>query len=228
MVRLADIRARGIVELFRGANFDVGLDRLKATMREAEDEANNIRFGQNLEVPSKTVVYEILEKLGIEETGELFDNAWRIYTDSLLTINIELKPGAGEALRQLKTNGYRLGLVSNTAYGEKLRTILKNFGLARYFDCMLFSDEFGLRKPRPEIFRAALAEVKTDARQAVHVGDRVDLDVLGAKNAGMFAIYLDADRAPYPEGFPRPDITVHSLAEVPAAVQEISLMQSAK
>ncbi len=171
---------------------------------------------------SETVVRQVLKKLGVEIKPALFIQVWNTYTDSLLAIDIKLKPGADLVIRQLKMKGYLVGLVSNTAYGEKLRTILQNYGIRSYFDAMLFSDEFGIRKPRPEIFLAALEKLGAQPTQAVHVGDRVDLDVLGAKNAGMFSIYLDEDHQPYPEGFPKPDITVHGLNEVVEAVEELN------
>lgn len=188
-------------------------------MDRVDEEANEVRFGRNVEVSSRKIVEWVLENLGLGERPELRDALFDIYNQSLLSIKLEIKNGAKEVLSDLRAKGYRLGLISNTAYGEKLRTILKNFSVASYFDVMVFSDEFGLRKPRREIFQAALDQLQIRADEAAHVGDRPDLDVLGAKNAGIVSIYLNENSEPYPEGYPKPDITIHNLSEVTAVVE---------
>ena len=49
-----------------------------------------------------------------------------------------------------------------------------------------------MAKPSPEIFKEALLEVGvTDAQQAMHVGDDMERDILGARKAGMRALLLD-------------------------------------
>lgn len=223
--KLADIRSKLVAGLLKSQGIEKTPEAVKQTIREVDREADKIRFGRNREVTSETVVRQVLKKLGVEvELNPLFlEQVWKEYTDSLLAIAIGMKPGADRVIRQLMAKGYLIGLVSNTAYGDKLRTILDKFGIGSYFGCMLFSDEFGIRKPRPEIFLAALEKLGVEPGQAVHIGDRVDLDVQGAKNAGIYSIYLDEDNQPYPEGFPRPDITVHGLNEVAEAVEEINV-----
>jgi putative hydrolase of the HAD superfamily len=52
----------------------------------------------------------------------------------------------------------------------------------------------GVAKPDPEIFRAALALARVAPAAAVHVGDMVSTDVVGARAAGIIPIHLDPDR----------------------------------
>jgi putative hydrolase of the HAD superfamily len=229
--RLADLRVEGIVRLLTDAGCARAPDTVRQTMRQVDAAADKIRFGRNEEVSSKTIVHQILAGLGVSDRDPSVEAPiWKFYTDSLLAIRLLVLPGAPDALGLLQARGYRIGLISNTSYGEKLRAILANFNLVSFFDVLLFSDEFGIRKPRPEIFRAAIDRLSVSAREAVHIGDRVDLDVVGAKNAGFFSIYLNGNGAPYPLGYPEPDRIVHSLAEVPAAVEVINRckMQSEK
>jgi FMN phosphatase YigB (HAD superfamily) len=70
--------------------------------------------------------------------------------------------------------------------GAVLRRVLAVYGLLDLFDVTVFSNEFGVSKPHPSIFRhtlTALGGVEPGA--ALHVGDIERLDVEGALGAGM-------------------------------------------
>ena len=91
--------------------------------------------------------------------------------------------GRGDAARA----GYRLGVICNTgmAGGRVLREVLRRHGLLDYFDVTVFSNEFGMSKPHPSIFRAHArgARAVSQPREALHVGDIEELDVEGARRA---------------------------------------------
>ena len=76
-------------------------------------------------------------------------------------------------------------------WDDRLRALLDEVGLARYFDSMTISCEIGVEKPNAEIFLAALRAAGATASQAVHVGDSYEEDVRGAEAAGMNAILVD-------------------------------------
>jgi FMN phosphatase YigB (HAD superfamily) len=59
----------------------------------------------------------------------------------------------------------------------------------------VFSDEFGLAKPDPSIFKHTLRRLGGILPgQALHVGDIEELDVRGARRAGLFsALYAPGD-----------------------------------
>ena len=98
-------------------------------------------------------------------------------------------PGAYEVLDFLKSKGYRLAVISNNdgRTPEKCDEV----GMRRYFELILDSTNLGLIKPDPRIFRHALDEMGISAEEAVHVGDMYGADVMGAKNAGMDAVWLN-------------------------------------
>jgi putative hydrolase of the HAD superfamily len=78
---------------------------------------------------------------------------------------------------------------------------------------VLFSSQFGRRKPAPEIYRAALEAVGVAAERALFVGDRLREDYEGPRAIGMRAIVCTAHAAEIPPpGIP----TIASLAELPA------------
>jgi FMN phosphatase YigB (HAD superfamily) len=53
------------------------------------------------------------------------------------------------------------------------------------------SQEVGFNKPQPEIFLAALKQAGVKPPEAVYVGDQHQIDVVGARGAGMLGILLD-------------------------------------
>ena len=71
--------------------------------------------------------------------------------------------------------------------------LLKQLGIAPYFDFAIASDVFGVSKPDSRIFEEALRRADVDASQALHVGDSYDADVVGAKNAGITPILIDRE-----------------------------------
>lgn len=103
--------------------------------------------------------------------------AWEIYDDVV------------PALDALRRNGVRLGVVSN--WDSRLPDLLRMLGLAEYFETIVVSHLEGLEKPDPAIFERALERMGGRARQALYVGDRPEVDLVGARAAGMDAVIVD-------------------------------------
>ena len=154
----------------------------------------------------------------VERVAEAFGGA-------LLEIPPSLSPHVAETLEELRRDGIAIGLVSNTGrtWGRYIRRVQETFGIGRFFDVRVFSDEVGVRKPVRAIFEVALQGLGFPADRVVHVGDDVDADVIGAKDVGMRAVWFNADRQGYrpryrrrSEASPdRADAVVRDLAELP-------------
>jgi putative hydrolase of the HAD superfamily len=109
-----------------------------------------------------------------------------------------LAAGTREALDRLRAGGLRLGVVSNS--DGRVEEALVAAGLRDCFDVVLDSALVGVEKPDPAIFRAALAALGVAPAEALYVGDLYDVDVAGARAAGMEAALLLPDAAgPGPE-----------------------------
>ncbi len=93
-----------------------------------------------------------------------------------------------EALARLRAAGLRLGVVSNS--DGRVEAALEAAGLLQYFDVVLDSALVGVEKPDPAIFRAALDALGVRPDEALYVGDLYEVDVLGARAAGMDAVLL--------------------------------------
>ncbi|HEY7481923.1 MAG TPA: HAD-IA family hydrolase [Gemmatimonadales bacterium] len=102
-----------------------------------------------------------------------------------------LAAGTREALDRLRSAGLRLGVVSNA--DGRVEEALVAAGLRDCFDVVLDSALAGVEKPDPAIFRAALDALGVTAAEALYVGDLYEVDVVGARAAGMEAVLLLAD-----------------------------------
>ena len=99
-------------------------------------------------------------------------------------------PHVHVAVEAMKAAGYHLAVICNTgmAGGRVLREVLRRHGLLDFFEVTVFSNEFGIAKPHPSIFQHTLAALGGIApAQALHVGDLEELDVEGARRAGVFS-----------------------------------------
>ncbi len=99
-----------------------------------------------------------------------------------------LFPDAAQTLSSLRAAGLKLGLITNGSVRMQ-SSKLKSLVLVPAFDTVLISDAEGVSKPNPEIFRRASERLSTHPEQAVFVGDHPDVDVLGARSAGMKAVW---------------------------------------
>jgi putative hydrolase of the HAD superfamily len=117
-------------------------------------------------------------------------------------------PGTREALERLRDAGIRLAVISNS--DGRAATALAAGGLLDAFEFVVDSGEVGVEKPDPRIFRMALERMGVSAGDALYVGDLYEVDVVGARAAGLEAALLD------PSGeHRRPDVTtVTSIADL--------------
>jgi HAD superfamily hydrolase (TIGR01549 family) len=111
-----------------------------------------------------------------------------------------------DTLARLRNAGLKLGVVSNS--DGRVAEALEAAGLREYFDVVVDSALVGVEKPDPAIFRAALAALDVSPAEALYVGDLYEIDVVGARAAGMDAVLLVGGGGSTPAGC----ATVISLA----------------
>ena len=99
-----------------------------------------------------------------------------------------LFPDAAQTLSCLRTSGLKLGLITNGSIRMQSRK-LQCLALSPLFDTILISDAEGISKPDRQIFHRALDRLNTTPAHAVFVGDHPEVDVAGARAAGMQAIW---------------------------------------
>jgi len=132
-----------------------------------------------------------------------------------------LMPGVPEVLETLKERGYKLGLICNSGAtpGCIQRRFLSNMGVSHHLDVLTFSDEERLAKPSPAMFLETLKALKVLPEASVHIGDRPETDILGAKALGMKAVLIGS-ASPDGIGYD-PDACIQHLNELPAVLERL-------
>jgi putative hydrolase of the HAD superfamily len=92
----------------------------------------------------------------------------------------------------------RVGVITNNTVSEQQEK-LATFGFAPHVDVLVTSEEIGVAKPDPQIFRHALAKLECDPYEAVMIGDAWVQDILGATAAGIRALWLNRNGLPHPD-----------------------------
>lgn len=140
------------------------------------------------------------------EARELSVRLDPIYLDKLAQGRI-LVPGAIPLLESLRHSGAKIGILSNGFEDVQYRKI-DNAGLRPYIDLTVLSDEIGVNKPNPEIFRHAMqrsGELNPDRH--IMIGDNPATDIAGAVTAGWQAIWFSRDDTT-PAVYPNDDVAV--------------------
>ena len=102
------------------------------------------------------------------------------------TMQTQLVEGAIELLDYLK-NKYTLSIVSN-GFVEVQYIKLRRSGLLPYFTHIFLSEEIGYQKPDIRFFQAVLAKIDAKNTECLLIGDNLQTDIQGAKNANIDAI----------------------------------------
>jgi HAD superfamily hydrolase (TIGR01509 family) len=119
----------------------------------------------------------------------------------------QILPGTREALERIRER-YAIAVISNA--DGRIDAVLGRCGICDCFASITDSGNVGHEKPHPEIFAAALREMKADPSESLYVGDVYSVDYIGARNAGMDAVLFDVSGAYRSRELPR----VESLAEL--------------
>tara|TARA_R100001369_G_scaffold92445_1_gene137588 strand:+ start:3128 stop:3811 length:684 start_codon:yes stop_codon:yes gene_type:complete len=124
----------------------------------------------------------------IEYSLQEIDAMATSYIDELPVDN-HLFDGAIDLLDYLSKK-YRLHIITN-GFHEVQHLKLKKSGIYTYFKTVTTSEEVGLKKPNPVIFKTALQKASAKPENSVMIGDSYEADILGAKAIGMQTMYYN-------------------------------------
>jgi putative hydrolase of the HAD superfamily len=105
-----------------------------------------------------------------------------------------LFPDALRTLKMLRASGLKLALITNGSMRMQSRK-LECLALSAMFDAILISDAEGVSKPDARIFHLAVERLGVRPDRALFVGDDLEVDVAGARAAGLHAIWCRASDA---------------------------------
>ena len=98
-----------------------------------------------------------------------------------------------------------------------LEPLAASTGIAMHLDAVLSVDAAGIFKPSPRTYQIAIDYLKLPPARIGFVSSN-GWDVVGAKSAGLTAIWVNRSSAPLERHGPKPDRIIASLAELPALV----------
>jgi putative hydrolase of the HAD superfamily len=102
--------------------------------------------------------------------------------------SLQPKPGAIETLVELKSSGYKIGLVSNCSTEPPV--LWPDTPFAPFFDATIFSCTCGLQKPDPRIYRMAVEKLSVKAQDCLYIGDGDSNELTGAVQAGRHPVRI--------------------------------------
>ena len=124
------------------------------------------------------------------ENKELVDQAMAVFSDARNNVVLfdDVMPGLASLSKR-----YMIGSISN-GFAD-----LAAIGISKYFRTSIAAHQFGSAKPHPEIFLAACDALAIAPHEAVYVGDDPLLDIQGAQNAGLQAVWMNRFQRALPD-----------------------------
>ena len=135
------------------------------------------------------VVHAVFYRVGMfEGFDDYFDEVYEAFGKADAW---EIYPEVPDVLRQLRSHGYELGVISN--FDTRFFEIVRGLRLECFFDSITISSIVVSAKPSPKIFQRALDQHVVEPEEAMHVGDDQKEDFEGATNAHLSGVLLDRD-----------------------------------
>jgi putative hydrolase of the HAD superfamily len=161
--------------------------RLKDIFENEKSNNLNSRHERYPEVNLQEVFEEILKREG-NTNSFLVKSCCKLFRIQSRE-RFQLFPDSIPVLKEIKNNGYTIGLVSNA---QKVFTAneIRILGLQNYFKHMVFSTRYGITKPDRRLFMIACAMLDVPPERAIYIGDNPYNDVKGAREIGMTSILL--------------------------------------
>lgn len=111
----------------------------------------------------------------------------------------QLMPYTFEVLEYLRGK-YQLHIITN-GFEKTQQSKLHHASLTNYFTHLITSDKSGFIKPDIRIFNHAFERSGALPDHSIMIGDSIEIDMLGAKNAGMDQVFYNPDKIDHPHQF---------------------------
>jgi HAD superfamily hydrolase (TIGR01549 family) len=193
----------------------IGFSKFQETLQQIYQELLITKDIEHREIPAIERFRVLFARLNIEKTRDSESHMEELLLSHMdLLVKTTLFPQDNYSVLERLAQYYRLALISNFDHVPTLYRILDMYQIRNFFEEILISVELGLRKPRPEIFTAMLQRLKIPAQEAIYIGDNLQVDVIGSKNAGLDVVWLNKKGDTLKGDIPQPDYIVSSLEEL--------------
>ncbi len=209
----------------REQGMELNLSTFPVEFRKRLDSYFKQREKDLLETTYSYVLRDILTSKGYDDVS---DDVIRNALDRLFAItqtNWVLEDDALSTLKKLEESGYRMGLISNAGDDKDVQQLIQKFRISRFFDFALTSAACSYRKPHPRIFEMALSNWYFLPSEAAMVGDNLIADIKGAKEAGLFGVWLKrrAGSQSAEQVEIQPDAALSTLSELPSVLDRLQV-----
>ena len=161
-------------------------------------------------VYEKALEYYKQNKRGDKEVARFFNVSFPEWEPKLEVLYTETK-----MLLKTLHDKYKIGIIANQLPGTEER--LQAFGIRKYIDVIAASSDEGVAKPDKRLFQIALEKADCAPEHAIMIGDRIDNDIVPAKEIGMRTIWIKQGPGRYWEiscEKETPDYEVSSLSDL--------------
>lgn len=195
----------------------ISFDDFGAALAEVDRAFRASHYEHGREVPTEARFEALARRLGVADPQ--FPGVLTTVHMGMFRDQVRIPAHHAELLGALAASR-SIALCSNFSHSPTAREILDTAGFAAHLRSIVISDAHGLRKPRREIFEAALAPLGVAPEHALHVGDSLRADVVGAAGLGMKTAWItrrvrDPRAALEAHEGPPPDLVLRDLAELP-------------
>lgn len=205
-----------VAAFIRSLGCDVTLSACQIAIDDETERLREVR-DKGLEMKFEDFYSKILNNLGVVPRS--------IYIEKIRIIYWECFPQTEKTdvkkLLQELYGKFKLGVISNSM-SQVPKIFLEQNSLIKYFDAVAISGAIGFRKPNPKIFNYALEKLNVKPNEAIHVGDSLEEDIIGAKNVGMKAIWICEEKSTDRKSITQPDFIVNSITDAFKLINTLS------
>ena len=182
-----------LVDIYYHDDYYNALDSMISALKAPRDEFVKLWLGT---VDGRVIgVFRTLEEnleyicreLNVQVTGLQIEKAKQIRFDYVANA-LTPREGTIETLSHLKSDGYKIGLVSNCSSEPPL--LWKDTPFAHLFNVTVFSSVAGVQKPNPRIYLMAAEQLKINPKDCLYVGDGDSHELTGAADVGMYPVLI--------------------------------------
>ena len=174
-------------------------------------------FSLGRKLPDPELFYRIFGKRSAEmflfsESGQVSIHESHLHVSGVMT----------QLLDECEAAGVKMGVITNGPFSHQVQKF-HTLGLDKWFteDQLIVSAGVGVVKPDVKIFRMAEEKWGMKPENTFMIGDSLENDIAGAKNAGWKTIWMNHHRYTVPEGMEKPDYIAYTEEELRKLIVQI-------
>lgn len=186
-------RAQVLQEFLLQKGVDISLDVAKDTYLQHCAEYESVLTDKEgfQHIPYQQRFLQFFNSFNLPITEEEMSQLIKQFNHAFLADPPKLYPKVPETLKKLAKD-FKLIIISDTGfiYGNTMRELLQQYQIEGYFTHMVFSDETLVYKPHAKPFQLVQKLTQLKGTEIIHIGDRIQTDVIGANSQGWVSVLL--------------------------------------